>query len=100
MERKPEEQLRRELDAAEEEMEDFVAPAGNEEREAIFEMPINELKERYSRRYQIYVDHLRRSRRQLSDSERENESRHWLGVLNSLDDYLAKYELTTSYVND
>lgn len=92
MERKSEEQLRQQVDTAEEQMEDFVAPAGESERRDIFEMPVSELKEKHPKRYGIYLDQLRRARRDISEPEREEEARHWLGILNSLDDYIEGYK--------
>lgn len=71
-------------------------------QEAILTMPIAEIKNKYAKRYAIYVDLVREMKHQKGDEEVEelvtlDESdlehmRKWLLALNSLDDYIAHHK--------
>ena len=64
----------------------------------ILKMPVGEIKQKYARRYQIYLD-LIRNRRRLDNRERANlteqdleHMRSWLKGLNALDEYVQSHK--------
>ncbi len=58
----------------------------------VFSLPISEIKQKYARRYEMYLQILRRKRAEGVLSEGEQEYfRKWLVALNSLDVYIEKH---------
>ena len=73
-------------------IEQDVAPNHSRSRESILNMPEQELKEKFPKRYEIYVDLLRKSRQGELETHDLLEVNKWLGILNSLDEYIDQYE--------
>jgi superfamily II DNA or RNA helicase len=97
--RKSNHELEGQLDSAEQILDkpesSLVPPSVR--REGILDMPIEEIREKYSRRYDTYVKLLRDQRARenedtgnLSDQELK-KMRNWLGALNSLDSYIQEH---------
>ncbi len=66
-------------------------------REQILHMPVSELRERFARRYQIYLDLLRHKNANdfVGREETIFKMRKWLTALNSLDNYIQQHEAGT-----
>src|SRR3989344_6127550 len=64
------------------------------EKEDVLDMSVEELKEKFPRRYKIYLDLLREQKREaptIRDEELEKMSK-WLYILNSLDEYISGHK--------
>lgn len=89
---KTESQLREQVQSVDEAIIDQqIAPLA--EGENIFEMSAEELKSRFPKRYQIYLDILRDQKKespQIGEEDLEKMSK-WLYILNSLDRYIASH---------
>jgi superfamily II DNA or RNA helicase len=89
---KPKEDLETQVREADETLVDqHVSPIS--EGEAVFNMTEEELKEKYPKRYQIYLELLRDQRKEashLDELELEKMSK-WLYVLNSVDRYISEH---------
>ena len=97
---KPPEELSQQLETAQDtigkDAEHSLVPE-SQDKEDILKMSEAEIKEKFARRYEMYLQLLRHQKRQektgesnLSPEEIE-EMKKWLGVLNSLDEYIKKH---------
>ena len=92
-ERKTREYLKNQLEGVEKSVNQKVTPNHAWSQEEVLKMDEAEVKEKFPKRYEIYVDFLRKNKqsKSLEDSELI-KAKKWLGILNSLDDYIEKYE--------
>ena len=96
IQRKPEDKLEAQVQAADDVlMDQHISP--DSEGKALLSMSAEELKDRFPRRYQIYLELLRDRKKETSqvDGEKLDEMSKWLYVLNSLDRYIQEHHQGT-----
>lgn len=85
---KPPEELREQIGRVSEELDENIAPPSQVEQ--LLTMPLEEIKQKYPTRYEIYVRMLRNEKTGGGLRPRERKAiEQELRVLNSLDDYIA-----------
>ncbi|MDQ5938449.1 MAG: hypothetical protein QG642_139 [Patescibacteria group bacterium] len=87
---KSEEDLQKQLEITEDVVGTEIVP--NSIRDDIFNLSLDEIKERYPERYSAYLQILRAERKseQIVDDEL-NKMKEWLETLNNLDTYITKH---------
>src|SRR3989344_3629664 len=88
---KPPEELQKQIDAVSEEIGESIEQPTS--RDDLLEMSLSEIKEKFPRRYEMYLQTLRADRR--SDEVDEDEKKSmvtWLKALNSLDTYIENHK--------
>ncbi len=86
------EELETQVNQVSEELaQEIIQPSKKEE---ILNMPLNEIKEKFPARYEMYLKTLRTQKANIKLSEKEkSEMSEWLGVLNNLDSYIENHHI-------